>query len=415
MPFGSKSDSAINRILSFGARLLVGLLFLHPLVLNAAPPEELATPESIGTQVIVDSETQATPFFTGEALVALVKKMIPFDVEGSSVLFNRSSGQLFVRNTPSQLEAVDRIINELRAAGKKQVDIEARILTVSSKDFLGLGQNFFGFDITRRHRDVAFGTTNEAKTTTSTTALTGIQTSFNTGVSFPTVADADSVRGGQFSFFGTSNRINIEAAIDALESIGEVNTLAAPRLTVFNNQRANIKVEDARNYLSTINYELIGERGVTLFVAIVSAEAVVEIARSGTILDVTPTINADGTITLELHPTFVRADLSNTQTFTNRFSGADFNNSVTLPVFEKQAMDTTLTVPNGGVAVLGGLITETENLKLRKTPILSDLPFVGRWFFQNEQNEHIRSYLIMFVRATVRDAEKNIEAVNEEK
>ena len=105
-------------------------------------------------------------------------------------------------------------------------------------------------------------------------------------------------------------------------------------------------------------------------------------------------------------------DLTNTQTFTNRFSGADFNNSVTLPVYEKQAIDTTLTVPNGGVAVLGGLITETENIKLRKTPFYGEIHLIGKWLFQNEQNEHVRSYLIMFVRATVRDAEKNLQAVH---
>ncbi|GEM_PF-1897390 len=400
-------------------RILVSLILLTgfisvPFVSYAAAPKELATPESMGTQIIADSEVQSAPFVTGEALVSLVKKIIPFDVTGSSVLYNRNSGQLFVRNTPANLETVDQIINELRSAGKKQVDIEARIVTISSTDFLGLGQNFLGFDITRRHRDLSFGTTNKAKTVTSmaSAALTGLQTNYNTGVLFPTVADADSISGGQFSFFGTSNRINIESAIDALESVGEVNTLSAPRLTVFNNQRANIKIEEARNYLSTINYELIGEQEVTLFVAIVSAKAIVDVARSGTILDVTPTINADGTITLDLHPTFVRVDLTKTQTFTNRFSGADFNNSVTLPVYEKQAIDTTLTVPNGGVAVLGGLITETENIKLRKTPFFGEIPLLGKWFFQNEQNEHVRSYLIMFVRATVRDAEKNLQAVH---
>ncbi len=382
-----------------------------PFLSYASAPEELATPESMGMQVVTDGEVQSAPFVTGEALVSLVKKIIPFDITGSSVIYNRSSGQLFVRNTPAHLETVDRIINELRTAGKKQVDIEARIVTVSSTDFLGLGQNFLGFDITRRNDDISLGTTNESLTTTTTTALTGLQTNYNTGVSFPSVEDADGIQGGQFSFFGTSNRINIESAVDALESVGEVNTLSAPRLTVFNNQRANIKIEDARNYLSTVNYGLTGQTGAAISVAIVSAEAVIDVARSGTILDVTPTINANGTITLDLHPTFVRVDLTNTQTFTNRFSGADFNNSVTLPVYEKQAMDTTLTVPNGGVAVLGGLITETENAKLRKMPFLGDIPLIGKWFFQNDQNEHVRSYLIMFVRATVRDAEKNLQAV----
>lgn len=404
------SNSSIRRI--FVSAILLSFT-LTPFVSYAAAPQELATPESMGTQVVTDSETTSSPFVTGEALVTLVKKIIPFDVTGSSVVYNRSSGQLFVRNTPSHLETVDRIINELRAAGKKQVDIEARIVTVSSTDFLGLGQNFLGFDMTKRHKGVSFGTTGKPKTTTSGLQLTG-QTSYNTGFGFPGVEDADGIQGGQFTFFGTSDRINIESAIDALKSIGEVNTLSSPRLTVFNNQRANIKIEEAQNYLSRVDYELIGERGITLFVAIVSAEAIVDVARSGTILDVTPTINANGTITLDLHPTFVRVDLSETQTFTNRFQGADFSNTVTLPVYDKQSIDTTLTIPNGGVAVLGGLITETENLKLRKTPFFGDIPLIGKWFFQNDQNEHVRAYLIMFVRATMRDAEKNLEAVRNE-
>ena len=132
--------------------------------------------------------------------------------------------------------------------------------------------------------------------------------------------------------------------------------------------------------------------------AIVNTEAEVEQARSGTILDVTPTVNQDGTITLELHPQYVSVDLSNAQAVTNRNGSTSFTNSVTLPVYKSQEINSTVTIPDGGVAVMGGLVQDTEDNEINRTPHFGKVPVVGN-LFKNEQLKRTKSYLLIFVQA----------------
>jgi general secretion pathway protein D len=177
--------------------------------------------------------------------------------------------------------------------------------------------------------------------------------------------------------------------------------LAAPSITVFNNQRANITIEKNQFYISRIDSSFSNEGSDDLIVA---QDPDVDIARSGTILDVTPTIHDDGTITLELHPHYVRVDLSNTQDIENA-SGIT-SNSVTLPVYVSQEINTTVTIDNGGVIVLGGLIAEKENNLYDKVPILGDIPLIGKALFQNNQAKNVKTHLLMFVKPTFQEFEE---------
>ncbi len=394
--------------LPFAALLALGLWTAGPG--GARIPPEVEPPEAVVKQIIRGDEIARPYVVTGEALVGLVQGMVDFSVEGSSVVYNRQSGQLFVRTTPSSHEQIAQILGSMRQAARKQVEIEARILTVSSTDFEGLGFDFAGLDVTGQRGTATFGTATSA--TGLPSGITDpVTNEFNNFLNFPSITDVDGNElGGQFSFASRSKHVDLQAIVDAMESKAQVNTLAAPRITVYNNQRANIKIEEARNFLSEVDADLTAQEATTLFVAIVSIETVIRQARSGTILDVTPTINSDGTITLDLHPNFVRVDLTKTQTLTNRAGSSNFDNTITLPVFTSQAIDTTLTIPNGGVAVLGGLVTETETADLRKLPWVADFPLIGK-LVTGKQDEQARSYLVMFVKATVEDAKSSHERV----
>ena len=61
---------------------------------------------------------------SGEALVKLIKKMCNFSgTPGSNIMFNKRTGQLFVRQTPSEHANIERILNELRRVKYRQVEI----------------------------------------------------------------------------------------------------------------------------------------------------------------------------------------------------------------------------------------------------------------------------------------------------
>lgn len=374
---------------------------------QALPPKEVVTAETLVQQNVADDEAVAPYAVTGEALVALMERMVDFNIEGARAIYNRRSGQLFVRNTPANHARIEAILNRLREKSRQQIAIEARIITVSSTDFEGLGIDLALLDLlTKKGRNQTLGT-DLAASTSSLIALSSSPAAAGSGatstfIEFPTIADADGAT-AQFGAAALSSNFDVRSFIDAIKSKAEVNTLSAPRLTVSNNQRAHIKVETAEYYVREIGAE--ADTGA----ASVSTDVDIGIAESGTILDVTPTINADGAVTLELHPHFVRVDLSQTQTINVASSTLIASASqpfVRLPVFTSQSVDTTVTVENGGTAVLGGLVNETETMTVRKVPILGDVPILG-WLFRNKRVQEVRSYLIMFVKATIKDPRKS--------
>lgn len=363
--------------------------------LDALPPEDIASFETITSQTVTGEDLASPYTITGENLVNIIRGMINFDVPGASIIFNRRTGQIFIKHTPTNHLMVENIIENLRSARLKQVEIEARLVTVEATDFKGLGIDFGGADFTTTYNAHSLGTEVPRDTNTN-----------NTFVDFGSFVNAldDSTYGGQYSFYTLGDTFEIQAFIDALESRTEVNTLAAPKLTVFNNQRAHLKIEKRQNFVSEIdaNFDTINTAGSTL--AWFQLEAVVKQAQSGTILDVTPTINSDGTIGLELHPNYVTADISsNTQNFTNINNSTEFTNPVVLPIFVSQSIDTYLTIPNGGVAVLGGLVSEQETKVNRKVPLLGDLPWVGETLFSNNQETETKQYLLIFIKAKVKE------------
>lgn len=375
--------------------------------LLAQPPKDMVTAETLTQQNVADDEAVSPYMITGEALVSLMERMVDFNIQGARAIYNRRSGQLFVRNTPDNHERVKAILNRLREKSRQQISIESRIITVSSTDFEGLGLDLALFDVlTKAGRNLTLGTDLAASTSSliansSSPAAVGSGAT-NTFGEFPNIADADSAT-AQFGAAALSSNFDLRLFIDAIKSKAEVNTLSAPRLTVSNNQRAHLKVQTAEYYVQEVGAE--GDTGATA----VSTTVDIGIAESGTILDVTPTINADGTVTLELHPHFVRVDLTGKQTVNVTGSSLISSTSqpfVRLPIFTSQSVDTTVTVENGGTAVLGGLINETETITVRKVPLLGSIPLIG-WIFQNKRTQEVRSYLIMFVKATIKDPKKS--------
>lgn len=359
----------------------------------AYAPEEIATPEMRTAQSVNGEEAIAPYSITGEAIVAMLQNTVGFDIPGSAIAYHRRTGQIFVKNTPKNHEIIATILGSLRESHRRQVNIEARIITVAGTDFEGIGVDSSSWQfISSSSKDFAVGSGTIGGRTVTDTATRSNLADLNTIFDSTGIGDAIQIgiqREGTF---------DIDFSIDALARRVDVNTLAAPRITVFNNQRANISIEKDEFYIAKIDSSFSSPGGNDLVVA---QDPDVDIARSGTILDVTPTIHDDGTITLELHPHYIRVDLSNTQSIDNA-SGVT-SDSVTLPVYTSQEINTTVTIENGGVVALGGLISEEENNLHDKIPFLGDIPFIGKTFFQNNQVRNVKTHLLMFVKATVQE------------
>jgi len=79
------------------------------------------------------------------------------------------------------------------------------------------------------------------------------------------------------------------------------------------------------------------------------------------------------------------------------------DNSILMPVFSVQRVSTSVTVTDGATIVIGGLLKEKMQNVEDKTPILGDIPVVGR-LFQSKANSPEKTAIIFLVNVELLDA-----------
>ncbi len=77
-------------------------------------------------------------------------------------------------------------------------------------------------------------------------------------------------------------------------------------------------------------------------------------------------------------------------------------NSILMPVFSKQAVSTNIQVADGGTIAIGGLVRESIQTVQDKTPILGDIPFLGR-LFQSSARQPTSTAILFLVNVELLD------------
>jgi general secretion pathway protein D len=127
-------------------------------------------------------------------------------------------------------------------------------------------------------------------------------------------------------------------------------------------------------------------------------------------LEVEPTIGPDGySIDMQLAPQvvefegFINYGSPIQTTSTNPLTGLTTTNVLTpniinQPIFSTRKVSTNETVFDGATVVLGGLVREDVQKVEDKTPIMGDIPLIGR-LFRSNVDQHIKKNLVIFVTA----------------
>jgi type IV pilus assembly protein PilQ len=284
------------------------------------------------------------------------------------------TNSLIVTDTPEGLLSVERIIGELDKK-PQQVIIEAKLVEVVLTDSLDLGIEWaYARTIPTTGGVVTIGQSavqTVATQGTGGTALNGeIRTPDGTisggaGVSFPAVAVNGQMGAISFGLVQDSSRLT--TMISALAQKGLSKLLSNPKVTTINNRQARIMVGQKIPYTTT-TVAASGSTQQTNFLDV------------GIKLSVTPTINVNRKITLEVHPEvslFIRADPAG-------------------PVIGTREAETTVIVSNGETVVIGGLITEDDRKLGTQVPLLGDIPVIGQLFKRNYDTKE-RSELLVFL------------------
>jgi type IV pilus assembly protein PilQ len=299
-------------------------------------------------------EQLITPLLTPE--VGKIKSTSPAE-QGIAPDSNAAGGDSYgggeivvVQDYESKLAHIDQIVAEVDRR-PTQVAIEAMILSVKLSDKNSLGVDFELFRNKQNLRLVS-------------------------GAPLASLAQLNLSDGGLKVGFLDGD---VSAFIDALETLGDADIVATPRLTCLNRQRAEILIGSQLGYVSTTQTETATTQSV-------------EFLEVGTQLRIRPFISSDGNIRLEVHPELSTGEVRVEQNFT-------------LPDKEVTQVTTNVMVRDGSTVIIGGLIRDELTSTTNQIPLLGNLPLVGPVFRQKTEENERREILVLITPHIVYDSE----------
>jgi len=198
-----------------------------------------------------------------------------------------------------------------------------------------------------------------------------------------------------FSFQAVSDYVRLK--IEAMQKDGHVKTLATPTLLVANNEVS--RIFSGKEYPLVTGWTA-GE-SVTSQSGVVTVPSTVSIEKKdvGTMLMITPNINADRTVTLrllqensEVSPEKVSIPVEGSTT-----DGGDVRE---IEYVESRSLAGTFVAKDDMLVMAGGLIKESEEEIYWRTPVLGSLPLVG-WLFRGTEKAKSRTELIVLIKPHV--------------
>lgn len=189
------------------------------------------------------------------------------------------------------------------------------------------------------------------------------------------ILGANPVLGGMAGAANVSGNNFFGLLINAAKTDANSNVLSTPSIMTLDNQPARILV----------GQEIPVTTGEALSENLDNSFRTVQRQDVGIQLSVKPQINAGGTITLTLK----QVVSSVAATVADR----DF-------VLNKRELETAVTVGDGQIVALGGLLDDNERRSLQKIPGLGDIPVLGE-LFKSRSRSHVKTNLMIFIRPTI--------------
>jgi len=271
------------------------------------------------------------------------------------VSIDQRTNTLLVQDTAEQVRDIIRTLDRLDVA-VRQVQIEARIVIARDTASRELGINW-GVSSTRgfqQNDDGVFERRNVNPNSINRTQA---------GLAVDLGSTAASNTG--FSFGYLSGDILLDLELRALESEGKSQTISQPRVITANQRTAIIRQGEERAFQS------VDAQG----------NPDTEFKEAELSLEVTPQITPDNRIIMDL---VIKND---------SFRESEFGGE---PPIDTNQIETQVLVDNGQTVVLGGILTTEQLSQIAKTPLLGDIPWLGRLFrYTEESNEKVE--LLVFI------------------
>jgi len=283
---------------------------------------------------------------------------------GESVIVNKFAGLAVVTAPPSRQEDFREFMATINRRISRQVRIVARVIEVGLDSQHQLGVDW-----------------SQAGARAGGLTLAGLGTS--TGFS---AIGGQTLAAGTIS--GTLATSGISAVIKALSQQGDVSAVSNPSVLSLSNQTAFVKVGTEQTFFSLSNSTTINQAGAAAPFATTQNSYAQSAITIGTVLYVTPEVNGDGTVTVDVLPAITQ------------LIGVDTSpdGQQTAPRMDIKALSTIARLHPDQSVMIGGLIYDATATQSRGVPGLAAVPLLGK-AFGTTGRIRTRTELVIFLAA----------------
>lgn len=307
--------------------------------------EELEIRRTAAKSIELKTETFSVNYADLTAITSQFEKLKT--PERGSIASDVRTSKVIVKDTPQALNDMRDLLYQLDLP-EKQVMIEARIVEATSTFSRSLGVNW---GVHSRDGSASF------------LGINSLDSVFGGIASTPPATGTGSDPGGSMgiSFGKLSSTIKLDMRLSAAASAGMIKIISSPKVATLNNKAAKISQGQSIPYTSSTSDKI-----ETKFVSATLS------------LDVTPHINANGTIVMKI-------DAKN-----------DFPGSGSPPPINTKQATTELLLKDGETTVIGGIFVDSDQESDDGVPFLMDIPFLGNLFKSNTKSK-TKTELLIFI------------------
>ncbi|WP_088181996.1 type II and III secretion system protein family protein [Sphingobium sp. Z007] len=298
-----------------------------------------------------------------------IDDMLHLAMPGAQIAVNKMNGMVLLTGTiqaPEDAAEAERltqafvgkdvtVVSRLRMATPLQVMLQVKIAEVSRDLGHKIGMNITGLG-TGRGSFSGYINRGDRNFVTDNGPVADAPQNTTRSWTFSGLNDGTTSLGFIAKLFG----MDVAAALDLAESSGLSTTLAQPNLTALSGETASFLA--GGEYPYTVSN---GTQGNSI-----------EFKQYGVQLAFTPTVLADGRISLRVRPTV---------------SSLDFTINTNVPALKSRTAETTVELGSGQAFMIAGLLNSETGNTINKVPFLGDVPILGSLFksrsFQRNETE----------------------------
>ncbi len=365
-------------------------------------------------------------YIEGDALVNAIKDATGakyWEGEGGGTIEYVDAGYLIVKANPLMHRRVDQMLNDYRRFATAVVTIESKFLSSSENFLQEIGVDFRGIGGSGAKGsnatldDITNGLDDNASRGLDNAGTQDPAGHPSSGLFYNDGNDGD-IRGRTENFFTnplgralsttggfTASYLLLDDAqlqmiLRAIEKSENIQVVNSQRLTVLNNERANVSILNQTSYVRDFDVEV----AQSAFIA----DPKVDVIQDGVVLDVKPVISYDRKyVLLALQPTVAEL-IRPIPTFTTSLAGSTLPVTLQLPQLTVKTFATTAKVPDGGSVLLGGLREVLAVERRAEVPLLAQIPIVS-FLFKVEGVVNENTAQMVLVRATITDVRESTE------